>query len=253
MAYTVYMHTTPSGKRYVGITQREADARWRNGYGYVRQPHFYSAIQAYGWDNIRHEILATGLTKEEAEKMECHFIQLFNTMDRRFGYNHESGGNARKQSSTETRRKISEANSGERHWNYGKRASDKTRAKLRVAVLEGRTGTLGKHLSEETRRKIREANLGKTASEETRQKMSESHRGEKNAMYGRQREADVELIARLAAINRKPVINLDTGEVYCSVKEAGNAIGRDPSQLAKCCKGLRRSCGGYHWAYYTPE
>ena len=29
--YTVYMHTSPSGKRYIGITSTSVEERWRNG------------------------------------------------------------------------------------------------------------------------------------------------------------------------------------------------------------------------------
>lgn len=34
-AYTVYMHTTPNGKRYIGITAQTVERRWQNGYGYA--------------------------------------------------------------------------------------------------------------------------------------------------------------------------------------------------------------------------
>lgn len=35
--YSVYVHTTPNGKRYVGMTSRDLSARWRNGLGYSTQ------------------------------------------------------------------------------------------------------------------------------------------------------------------------------------------------------------------------
>ena len=34
-AYIVYMHTTPSGKRYIGITAQTVERRWQNGFGYA--------------------------------------------------------------------------------------------------------------------------------------------------------------------------------------------------------------------------
>ena len=37
--FIVYMHITPSNKRYIGITSNEYKRRWQNGYG-------YSSIQA---------------------------------------------------------------------------------------------------------------------------------------------------------------------------------------------------------------
>lgn len=47
--YTVYMHISPSGKRYVGITRQRPVARWKNGRGYINNEYFYRAIKKYGW------------------------------------------------------------------------------------------------------------------------------------------------------------------------------------------------------------
>lgn len=38
--YTVYKHTTPSGKVYVGITKQKPEQRWDNGNGYKKNEHF---------------------------------------------------------------------------------------------------------------------------------------------------------------------------------------------------------------------
>ena len=64
MAYSVYKHTSPNGKVYIGITSRKPEQRWSNGYGYVKNKHFTHAINKYGWENIKHEILFSNLTKE---------------------------------------------------------------------------------------------------------------------------------------------------------------------------------------------
>lgn len=91
--YSLYVHTTPSNKKYVGITNREPSARWRkDGKGYRNNPYFYNAIQKYGWDNIIHNILADNLTEEEAIKAEMELIEKLHTTDREYGYNHSLGG-----------------------------------------------------------------------------------------------------------------------------------------------------------------
>lgn len=43
--YTVYRHTSPSGKVYIGITKQKPHKRWNSG-----QPLFERAILKYGWD-----------------------------------------------------------------------------------------------------------------------------------------------------------------------------------------------------------
>lgn len=108
--YTAYCHTNKiNGKKYVGITKKKPERRWQNGTGYKSSPHFYNAIKKYGWHNFLHEILYTDLTKKEAEEKEVALIKEWNTTDRCYGYNCESGGNANKNLSRETRCKQSES------------------------------------------------------------------------------------------------------------------------------------------------
>lgn len=94
MNYTVYMHTAPNGKRYVGITGRKPERRWRYGhsYAYHHNIHFMSAIDKYGWDNMEHIIVSDNLTFEEACQMEVDLIKQYRTNEREFGYNKTAGG-----------------------------------------------------------------------------------------------------------------------------------------------------------------
>lgn len=110
--YTVYRHTTPNGKMYIGITSMKPEKRWEKGRGYKHCPAFFKAIIKYGWENIKHEILFEGLTKKEAEAKEIEMIAFYKTTDKRFGYNIENGGNCTGTHSMETRGKISKANKG---------------------------------------------------------------------------------------------------------------------------------------------
>ena len=48
-SYIVYLHTSPSGKRYVGITSQSTNNRWRNGKGYKRNEYFTKAINKHGF------------------------------------------------------------------------------------------------------------------------------------------------------------------------------------------------------------
>ena len=75
--YTVYKHTSPSGKVYIGITCRKPEYRWNHGRGYkeIDQPLFYRAIKKYGWDNITHEILYSGLQEKDAKNLEISLIK----------------------------------------------------------------------------------------------------------------------------------------------------------------------------------
>lgn len=92
--YTVYQHKNKiNGKRYFGITSRKPEERWGcNGRNYKSSPHFYSAIQKYGWDNFEHLILYEELTKEEACSKEKELIKQYDATNRNLGYNSTTGG-----------------------------------------------------------------------------------------------------------------------------------------------------------------
>ena len=94
MGYTVYMHIFPNGKKYIGITsQEDVEKRWQNGFGYKSQ-FVFLAIVKFGWDNVEHQILFTGLSKDEAEEKERKLIELYETNDYLNAYNIANGGSS---------------------------------------------------------------------------------------------------------------------------------------------------------------
>ena len=125
--YTVYCHISPSGKRYIGFTGMPIKTRFGNGKSYGSKTRFAKAISKYGWDNFQHIVLEKGLTKEEASEKEIYYINKYNTLDERFGYNIATGGingkNLNRKLSEETKKKISTANKG-------KKATEETKIKL---------------------------------------------------------------------------------------------------------------------------
>lgn len=91
--YKVYKHTCPNGKVYIGITKQKPERRWGvNGRGYKENEYFYRAIKKYGWENIKHEIIAEGLTEDEADAMEIDLISKYRATDKNCGYNQHFGG-----------------------------------------------------------------------------------------------------------------------------------------------------------------
>ena len=113
--YSVYKHTAPNGKIYIGITGKDPEKRWNGGNGYYRNEHFNNAIKKYGWKNIEHAILYTGLSLHEAEEKEREMIAYFKSNDPKFGYNGTSGGESGWILSDDARRRISESHKGMRY------------------------------------------------------------------------------------------------------------------------------------------
>jgi group I intron endonuclease len=103
--FTVYMHVNKlNNKKYVGITCQPPKKRWRRGKCYSGSPHFYRAIQKYGWDNFDHLILASGLSETEAKQMEIDLIEKYKLRNPKFGYNLAAGGQGRLKYTTEQER-----------------------------------------------------------------------------------------------------------------------------------------------------
>ena len=73
-----------------------------------------------------------------------------------------------KHHSEETKKKMSEAQKGEKNPMHGKHHFEETKKKM---------SEVKKNMSEETKKKMSEAKKGKKLSEETKKKMSEAHKG----------------------------------------------------------------------------
>lgn len=107
--FCVYIHVTPSNKKYIGITSKPTNKRWENGSGYRNNRHFYNAIQKYGWNNIQHIIVAENLDLEEATNLEIKLIAKYKTDNPLYGYNHTTGGEINQVFTEETRKKMSDS------------------------------------------------------------------------------------------------------------------------------------------------
>lgn len=224
--WKVYKHTTPSGKTYIGVTHLKPAHRWNNGKGYSQNTHFWRAICKYGWNNIKHEILADGLTRQEAEKIEHFFIMFYQSYDRKHGYNIALGGHLQ---SEESRRKISETRKERGYTSW----------------------TKGKHLSKETRDKISKSRKGKKIGplpKEWRMAISRAKQGSKNPNYGK---GKTEQLKKAIEKNKRPVAMID-GEkriAFESCADAARITGICAANINRVCNGKRETAGGFRWEF----
>ena len=148
--WSVYKHTTPDGRVYIGTTSVDPKVRWNYGYGYRNVP-FFEAVLEFGWNNIEHEILCDGLMETDAFELEKRLIAEYDSTDPRKGFNRSTGGDGSwgVKISEETRQRLAESHVGKnnphnRSWNdkisYSNRGAKKPHA--------------GVPKSEETRKKL---------------------------------------------------------------------------------------------------
>lgn len=225
--YCVYEHITPSNKRYIGITKQSPEKRWKNGKGYELCTAFNRAIKKYGWENITHNIIASSLTKDEACKLEQHYIALYDTANPQHGYNLTSGGE-----------------------NYT--PNDEWRNRASKAHLDYYSN------NPDAKAKISKRQTGKTASVSTRAKMSESRKKyiamhpevrERCGASFRGKKRSKENCEKLKVANQKKVKCVETGTIFHSVQEAANFANVCRTSVSNYLTGRSKNCGGYHFEY----
>ena len=78
--FCVYIHELPDGRKYIGMTSRKPEHRFhKDGSGYRNNIEFYSEIQKIGWENIKHIIVISGLSLQEAAQLEIELIREYET------------------------------------------------------------------------------------------------------------------------------------------------------------------------------
>ena len=256
--YVVYMHVNKTNdKKYVGVTCRKPEYRWNAGKGYWQNRHFSNAINKYGWDNFEHLILFTNLTHDEACEKEKELIQYYNSNDPQYGYNHTSGGDVNFTMSEESRKKISDANKGEKNANYGISPKDR---------MDKDTYQKWLH-KQQTNKPYGKDNPQYGIS--PKERMSEdvyqqwlikrkenALKGQEHPMYGvsPQERMDKETYEGWLEKMKNPsksisVKCIETEKIYKSSREAERETGIGHSSIMKSCASEDHSvlAGGFHW------
>lgn len=203
--YSVYMHTCPNGKVYIGITKQNPKYRWgKNGNKYNNNRHFYNAILKYGWDNIKHEIVCENLTPDEAYTKEQELIVKYKSNKREYGYNNSTGG---------------ESGASGCRWN------EESRKAFSKFMIGKPSNKKGKPMTEETRRKLSKKLHGRIISQETRKRMSDN------------------------STKKRRVKCIELNKIFDSGTQAGKETSTNASHITQCCKGKRKTAGGYKWEY----
>ncbi len=207
---TYYIYKTTNlinNKQYIGKHYGELDDAYI-GSGLLLQ----RAIEKYGIQNFKKEILKIVDTEEQLNVQEKYYIDLFDAINDKNFYNIADGGQGgyvtkgyTDQERLATNHKISIALAGENHPMYGKHHTDEVKQCLREKSLqywtkekrqersEQYTGEgnpmYGKHKSAESiARQIAHTDYSAYRTEEYRHKMSLATSGEKNGNYGNKGE-----------------------------------------------------------------
>ena len=243
--YTVYKHTFPNNKVYIGITQQEPEKRWKNGLGYdAHQTLMKRAIKKYGWINIKHEILFTNLSKEEACDKEIELIAFYNSTDKQKGYNVSKGGEG-----TIGVKPTEESKQKNRIAHLGKKASLETRKK----ISESNKGKHNIKRTEEQKKKISEATKKAMQNPEIRKRLSETHSGKNHRNYGKHLSEEIKRKISKTEKGKhkkgKKVMCIETNKIYDNITIAHNKTKINGYCIGQVCLGKRKTAGKLHWKY----
>lgn len=266
--YSVYLHINlKNGKKYIGKAKDAPTKRWGiNGKRYLVkrdgkfcQPYFARAILKYGWNNFYHEILISGLDNQEACRQEKFFILLFRSNNPVYGYNStlRGEGSSGRIITEETRKKMSESQK-ERFQRPEEKEKLKLRSKDKKPIPKRRERW--KH-TEEEKKHLSEVLKGRKLSEETKQKMKDGRQRENAHMYGKKHTEESKRKMSESRKgkktgkdnpNSKPVICVETGEIFESCSLASIALTGKPIQgphIGSVCHGKRKQCLNFHWKF----
>jgi len=169
---------TENGKWYVGQSVDVFTRKRRHLIRLKAKNHYNQHLQ-YSWDFYGEEVFEFVILEycsiEMLDVRERAWIFYYRSNNPLFGYNKDNGGNAFKQYSEESKKKMS-------NWHKGKTLSKEHKVNISNS-LKGNKNTLGYKHTEEARSKISKASKGKTKSDAMRKKLSESKTGTKRKPF----------------------------------------------------------------------
>lgn len=268
--HIIYKLLFPNNKIYIGQTNNfnRRMSFYKNIPNSYSNKYLYNAIEKYDWKNIKKEILIE-CGEKLVDYFECSFIDEYNSINRIFGYNLDTGGNKNKIMSAESRLKMRNANlgkcwseesklklskklSGKNHPMYGKRHSEETKKRMSKIKIGKYTGedspNCGIKRTEEFKFKISEIAKHRKLSEETKLKIKNSLIGRKFSKLHRENLSLANMGKGTKPVNAYD-INGNFIKEFDSIILASKELHIQPGYICKVAKGKKKFANGYTFKY----
>lgn len=265
--FIVYKYTNlHNGLIYIGITSQGLEKRWKDGYRSNKRLQY--AIDKYGKENFKREILYDNLTKEEACQLEIETIALLDATNPRIGYNIAIGGTApmyNRKHTKETKEKLSILNKKENNGFYGKH-HDRHNMPNNIKIICLNNNKIFDSISLASEYMI---NIGcvnctwqniQNAVNENQMYAGKTREGELlfwskydkskslsyyKELFNKKKEKKANYILPF----KNKVVDIINNIIYDGAKEAAEMIGCHHSKITSCCNGIRATCCGTIFLY----
>lgn len=238
--YKIYKYTNLiNNKIYIGQTKQTLEERaQKDGKNYKGSKYFYNAIQKYGWENFKSEILKDNLTLEQANCFEEYYINLFNSTNPDVGYNIRLGGN--NTPLNEESKKIISVKAKERYKdptknpNYGKHWSDDFKKRMKERFSGENGYWYGTHKTDEEKQYL--SNLFKGTQKTTRK-----------TPYTEEELKQKQIIMKeTSKMWSKKVRCLEDDIVFDTITDCAKYLGRSVQSVSDVLHGRSKTCNGKH-------
>ena len=246
MEYYIYLTTNLiNGKQYIGQHKgKSTDKYYGSGTNIVK------AIQKYGKENFKKEILCYCSTREEADEKEKFYIAEFNAVENKNFYNNQEGGTGgdgwrstqRWMEKHPDEAKIVWENNAKRLKEWTKNHPEEYQEKCIKPFLEA-SHQYWKNNPEKLKENMDKMN-------EAKEKWQKENPEKYKAQVDKWRKSGSEA-------NSQMVICTTTGKIFQSQSEAGRYYNVPQANISKCLKGERHSAGKHSetgeklfWSFY---
>lgn len=255
-----------NNKLYIGQTMYDFKTRYQNNlYKNTDNVHLKKSIEKYGLENfVIDEEFDVAYSKEELDKLEKMYINIYETMNREKGYNKMSGG-SNGRPNEETKRKMSESHLGIMHTEESKKLMSEIKKGIKptVETKKKMSESRKKYLEEhpEIKEKVREQMKKRGMTKEIKKKISNSKKGVKLSEEHKRKLREVKLGKKLSeehkeSIKRahrkrsKKIVCVETGKIYESISECSEELGINAPSISGVLKGRLKTAGKLHFEYF---
>lgn len=200
-----------------------------------RNNHLQGSWNKHGEENFIFKIIDECI-KTFLDEKEIYWIQYYNSSNQKYGFNLDGGGSNNKETSSETKEKLKLINLGNKNPMSHEVVCLETRRIFSTIAEAEKYYNISKGIVSNCCRNKRKVGQDKHwMYVEDYKKLSETQIKEK--------------------LNVKPkksnkIINIDTNEIFNTMKEASIKYHIQENGISKCCLKTQNTCGGYKWMYY---